>query len=446
MILRPSASLLFASCLVLTALSGCDDAATSQRLAVTHGNAMAAASPARGDEPEPPDEPDEPDDPDTPGDPPDDPWNPPDEPVTPPDEPDEPPDEPDEPPDEPDEPPDEPDEPPDEPDEPPDEPDELDGVLVESLPFVDTWDTTLGESVMDAYACAPGTNESGPEIVYRVTTPTAGLLTATLSGLPSDVDVDVHILDGDAPASCVDRGHWDAAAFLGPGDHTVVVDSWVDSSGVAYPGEYTVTIGFTPADGFADAGLDPDVFETALQVFGAAWKAGDTARMEYTVIDFSLHSMYPRLFTFDLKVGALLFAERVCHGEGSAVAGDPAWAERFSNITGSHQSSLGLMRTASRYQSQSNGLSLRLDGLEDGINDLVRPRAIVMHSDSYATPAFVETYGRMGTSWGCQVIDPARIDAFVDTVEGGSLVWSWYPDPDFVYASGYLIDVDVAGL
>ena len=85
-----------------------------------------------------------------------------------------------------------------------------------------------------------------------------------------------------------------------------------------------------------------------------------------------------------------------------------------------------------------HGLSLRLDGLEDGINDQVRPRAIVIHSDAYAADTYAQSHGRMGLSWGCQVIDPTRIEAFVDTVEGGAPVYSWYPDDDFLSTSTYL--------
>ena len=55
-----------------------------------------------------------------------------------------------------------------------------------------------------------------------------------------------------------------------------------------------------------------------------------------------------------------------------------AWATKFSNTNDSHQSSLGLMRTGETYYG-SYGYSLRLDGLEDGYNDAVRSRAIVIH-------------------------------------------------------------------
>lgn len=314
-------------------------------------------------------------------------------------------------------------------------------VCVTTFPFVTQGDTTLGAQLMDRYSCAPMTNESGPENVYRVEVPTAGLLVARLDDVPNGVDVDVHIVAGASaadPNRCLDRGNWDSTAWVPAGVVWVVVDSWVNASGVAKDGPYSLSLGFTSPTDFLSQDLDDEVLEHALKAYALAWQDGDTERFELTVIDFSLHSIHPRLWTLDVSDGSLLFKQRVSHGEGSADSSDAGWAVRFSNTEGSHQSSIGLMRTASRYNSASNGLSLRLDGLEDGINDQVRARAIVIHSDSYATDAYAQSHGRMGLSWGCQVIEPAQIGAFIDTTEGGSLVYSWYPDDDYLQTSTYI--------
>ena len=76
----------------------------------------------------------------------------------------------------------------------------------------------------------------------------------------------------------------------------------------------------------------------------------------------------------------------MAHGRGS---GDN-YATRFSNAEGSHQTSLGLFRTADTYVG-SNGYSLRLDGLETGVNDRARDRAIVMHGAPYVSEANLRT-------------------------------------------------------
>ena len=53
-------------------------------------------------------------------------------------------------------------------------------ICVDTFPFTDTRDTQAGASVLDGYACAPDTDESGPEIVYRVSVPAAGFLSAAV--------------------------------------------------------------------------------------------------------------------------------------------------------------------------------------------------------------------------------------------------------------------------
>src|SRR3954453_5586388 len=86
-----------------------------------------------------------------------------------------------------------------------------------------------------------------------------------------------------------------------------------------------------------------------------------------TVIDYSKASTEPRLWVLDLESERVLFEELVAHGRGS---GDN-FATRFSNDEGTHATSLGLFRTADTYVG-NNGYSLRLDGLEAGVNDRAR--------------------------------------------------------------------------
>ena len=118
-----------------------------------------------------------------------------------------------------------------------------------------------------------------------------------------------------------------------------------------------------------------------------------------TVIDYSRASTQPRLWVLDLEREQLLFEELVAHGQGSG----ENFATRFSNADGSHQTSLGLFRTADTYVG-GNGYSLRLDGLEAGFNDRARERAIVMHGAPYVSDNNVRTVGRLGRSHGCPAL------------------------------------------
>ncbi len=151
-----------------------------------------------------------------------------------------------------------------------------------------------------------------------------------------------------------------------------------------------------------------------------------------TVIDYRLPSTEPRLWVLDAD-GQVLFAERVAHGQGSGVE----VASAFSDQDGSHQSSLGLFVTAETY-SGKHGYSLRLDGLEPGWNDAARSRAIVIHAADYVSESFIRANGRLGRSWGCPALRPEITRSVIDTIQGGSLVFGYYPDTRWLGGSSYL--------
>ena len=127
----------------------------------------------------------------------------------------------------------------------------------------------------------------------------------------------------------------------------------------------------------------------------------------------------------------------ITHGENSSDAASPGWAEYFSNIPESHQSSLGMMRGAEDYIG-TWGQAMRIEGLESGYNDNVRSRAIVLHGAEYAREEFVDTYGVAGLSWGCPAVDDREVDDVVDFAMDGTLLFFWYPDGDWSENSFYL--------
>jgi hypothetical protein len=152
-----------------------------------------------------------------------------------------------------------------------------------------------------------------------------------------------------------------------------------------------------------------------------------------TLIDYSRPSTEPRLWVLDARTGAVRFRELVAHGRATG----ENLARHFSNREGSRQSSLGLFRTAETYHGR-HGYSLRLDGLEPGVNDRARERAIVMHGADYATPAFSARHGRLGRSWGCPALDPAVHREVIDTIRGGTALFAYYPDEAWLAESAYL--------
>jgi hypothetical protein len=182
------------------------------------------------------------------------------------------------------------------------------------------------------------------------------------------------------------------------------------------------------------AGVSAQVLNLAMSAVSCGVASGDlTAPPTLTLIDYSLPSAQPRLWVFDLRSGQLLFKELVAHGRNSGVD----VATRFSDAMGSRQSSLGLFRTADTYVGQ-NGYSLRLDGLEPGINSQARARAIVMHGARYVDPALASTNGRVGRSWGCPALREAIARRVIDTVRDGGVIFSYYPDPAWLTTSKFL--------
>ena len=166
-------------------------------------------------------------------------------------------------------------------------------------------------------------------------------------------------------------------------------------------------------------GLSPKVLTAALDAIEAARARGISGRDDLlTVIDYSLPSTKPRLWVLDLESGKVLFHELVAHGSGSG----ETYATRFSNLPDSHQSSLGLYLTAGTY-SGGNGYSLKLRGLEAGVNDLAESRYIVMHGAWYVSAEHARAHGRIGRSWGCPALPKESAKPVIDTIRDGSFLF-----------------------
>ena len=118
-----------------------------------------------------------------------------------------------------------------------------DVTCVSSFIFSEDRDTSLStRRQLDGYSCASTIDESGPEIVYRVTVPEPGFLSAAVIEQPG-VDVDVQILSLLDSSACLARGNFHAKADVAAGIYWVVIDTFV-SGGVAKSGAFHVDIGF----------------------------------------------------------------------------------------------------------------------------------------------------------------------------------------------------------
>jgi hypothetical protein len=182
------------------------------------------------------------------------------------------------------------------------------------------------------------------------------------------------------------------------------------------------------------AGVSLEVLTLALGAVACATGSGDIeAPATLTLIDYSKPSVEPRLWVFDLASGQLLFTELVAHGRNTG----ENLARSFSDTLNSRQSSIGLFVTADTYVG-SNGYSLRMDGLEPGFNGRARDRAIVMHGAPYVSEQLAARQGRLGRSWGCPALREAVARSVIDTVRGGGVVFSYYPDQEWLSSSRFL--------
>lgn len=163
------------------------------------------------------------------------------------------------------------------------------------------------------------------------------------------------------------------------------------------------------------------------------YKIENRKRDVLTLIDFSRPSTDKRLFVIDMKQRKVLFSSVVSHGKNS---GDN-YATSFSNEYGSYKSSLGFYLTESTYQGK-NGYSLILNGLEKGINDRARERAIVMHGAAYANPSVLAGGGRLGRSFGCPAVPQKLSRPIIDAIKEGSVMYIYAETPDYLAHSSVL--------
>lgn len=175
---------------------------------------------------------------------------------------------------------------------------------------------------------------------------------------------------------------------------------------------------------YADMDLEGIIkYEAFEQAYEGYKKIKGRKKDILTLIDFSRPSTKERLYVLDMKQKKLLFISHVSHGKKSG----ENYATSFSNVSGSNQSSLGFYLTENTYIGR-NGYSLILNGLERGINDKAKERAIVVHGADYSDPAKIASSGgRLGRSLGCPALPPDLNRPIINTIKDGSLM--------FIYAN-----------
>jgi hypothetical protein len=183
-----------------------------------------------------------------------------------------------------------------------------------------------------------------------------------------------------------------------------------------------------------DTSLLYSAFEEAMIGYHNLDQSGKIRRKDIlTVIDFSKASNQDRLFIIDLCDRRILHKSIVAHGVNSGTL----YANRFSNVNDSKQSSLGFYVTTTTYTGKFD-LALRLDGVEP-TNNLANERGVVMHAANYATYEFLAANeGVLGRSHGCPAMPYENFHQVVEWIKEGTCLYIYHPSNSYKRASRYL--------
>lgn len=178
----------------------------------------------------------------------------------------------------------------------------------------------------------------------------------------------------------------------------------------------------------------------SLESFEIAYKGYENLKSQnklenniLTIIDFSLSSNEKRLWIIDMISNEVLFHTLVSHGRNSG----EEFATNFSNKSESYKSSLGFYLTAEIYNGK-HGSSLKLDGIEKGINDNARDRAIVIHGADYVSENFAKNNGRLGRSLGCPALPNELTSKIISKIKNKSVLFIYHPLRKSNFIKGFI--------
>jgi hypothetical protein len=184
----------------------------------------------------------------------------------------------------------------------------------------------------------------------------------------------------------------------------------------------------------AGHGMKEEVLESALKGFDKLSGEGKIANPDkLTIADFSQPSNQKRLYVIDLTKRQLVFQSLVSHGRGTGTL----WAKSFSNSPSSYKSSPGFYVTEETYTGH-NGYSLRLNGLEKGINDNARDRSIVVHGAPYVSESAIQSLGFLGRSQGCPALPVSLHKSIINAIKNGTCFFIYTPDESYVNHSSFI--------
>jgi hypothetical protein len=167
-----------------------------------------------------------------------------------------------------------------------------------------------------------------------------------------------------------------------------------------------------------ETNLSYKAFKNGLKGFYHLLLSGKVSNQKYlSIIDFTVSSNSKRMFIIDTENWNLVTSSHVAHG----IKSGEEFANEFSNIEHSHQSSIGFYLTGEIYDGK-HGYSLKLDGLEYS-NNKARDRGVVIHSADYVCEDYIQKNGRLGRSHGCPAIPKEGYKEIIDLLCEGSCLY-----------------------
>lgn len=187
--------------------------------------------------------------------------------------------------------------------------------------------------------------------------------------------------------------------------------------------------------------IDKLAIEHAIRGYEKLKRAGQLVNQRYlTIADFSKPSSQKRLFIIDMEKMELVLNTLVAHGKNSGIL----FAKNFSNKNNSFQSSLGFYITGNIYKGK-HGMSLQLTGIESGINDKAKQRAIVLHGANYVSEYIVQKQGYIGRSLGCPAVPQNQVHDIIQTIKGASLLYIYAPNNNYTKKSRIISESALMG-
>lgn len=170
---------------------------------------------------------------------------------------------------------------------------------------------------------------------------------------------------------------------------------------------------YNPKDFTKNAKISAQAIEKAIVFYNKNKSQKKITKPYIAVADFTMKATNKRLAIIDLENKKIEYY-LTSHGENSGKA--KGVGEVFSDVEGSKKTPPGFLKFSETYMSAKNGLSIRLDGLEDR-NKNSRKRLVVMHGADYVSSG--------GRSQGCPAVEKKYMKSLAKNLANGALLYHY---------------------